>query len=61
MTLALRSQMFQYLRERFYKRALEYLRSARSEKKMKLYILYVFFLGKHLTIIDPFEGHYRQL
>ena len=31
--LAIRSQIFQYLRETFYARALEYLEPARSEKK----------------------------
>ena len=50
--LALRSQMFAYLRETLYRHALEYLQSARSEKKKKK------ILGKRLTIpcIDHFEG-----
>ena len=52
LTLALPSQIFEYLRESFCKRALEYLQSARSEKNEKNYI----FVRKRLTIIDLFEG-----
>ena len=35
--LALRSQIYEYLRETFCRHALEYLQSARSEKKEKNY------------------------
>ena len=51
--LVLRSQIFEYLRETFYRHALEYLEPARSEKKKKEKKI---FLRKHLTIADLFEG-----
>ena len=53
--LALRSQIFEYLAETFYRHALEYLKPARSEREWGKY-MYVFLLGKRLTTIDLFEG-----
>ena len=50
--LALRSQIFEQLREYFYRLALEYLEPARSEKKQKKGSL----LRKRLTTIDLVEG-----
>ena len=49
--LALRSQIFEKSGTLFYRHALEYLQSARSEKKEEEKILL-----KRLTIIDPFGG-----
>ena len=46
--LAPRRQIFEYLRDLFYKHALEYPQSARSEKKGKKTV----FLRKSLTTID---------
>ena len=51
--LALRRQIFEYSRETFCRSALEYLQSARSEKKEKENAV---FLRKRLTIFDLFEG-----
>ena len=48
-----RSQFFEYLRETLYKHALEHLEVARSEKKKEKR---VFFLRKHLAVIDLLEG-----
>ena len=53
LTLALRSQTFEYLRENVHRDALEYLQSARLEKKKKKgHVL----LRKRLTTMDLFEG-----
>ena len=49
--MALRGQIFECLRGTLYRHALEYLQSARSEKKEEEKILL-----KRLTIIDPFGG-----
>ena len=51
--LALCSQIFEYLRETFYRHALEYLQSAPSDQKQCKKNV---FLRKRLTIIDLFEG-----
>ena len=51
--LALRSQIFEYLRESFYRQALEYLGSSRKTKYKKKH---VFFLRKFLGIIVFLEG-----
>ena len=51
--LALRSQIFEYLRETFYRHVLEYLQWVRPEKMKKKRKNP---LGKRLTIIDVFEG-----
>ena len=50
--LALRSQIFEYLRFFFYRHALEYLQSPRSEKKNDQNN--AAFLRKRLTIIELF-------
>ena len=52
--LALRSQIFEDLRETFYGHALEYLQSPRSGKNKEN--KKGFLLRKPLTIIDHFEG-----
>ena len=46
--LTLRRNIFEYLREKNYRHALEYLEPARSEKEKKKGL----FLRKHLTVID---------
>ena len=52
--LAICSQIFEYLRGNFKRHDLEYLQSARSErKKLKKNAL---FLRKRLTVVDLFEG-----
>ena len=48
MMLVLRSQFFDFLRETFYRHALEYLAPVRSENKWGKKR---FFLGKRLTIV----------
>ena len=50
--LVLRSHFFEYLRLTLCKHALEHLEAARSEKIGISFSSY----GKHLTIIDLFEG-----
>ena len=52
--LALRSQIFEYLRETSCRRALGYLEPARSETK-KVKIIF-FILRKRLAIVDRIEG-----
>ena len=49
--LALRSQIFEYLRESVHRDALEYLQLAGSEKMQKKEL----FLRKRLSIIELFE------
>ena len=51
--MSLRRQIFEYSRETFSRRALEYLKSVRSEKKI---IIIKKKLWTRLTIIDLFEG-----
>ena len=51
--LALRSQIFEYLSDLFYRHALGYLEPARSDKNGKIKL---FFPRKRLTVVDRFEG-----
>ena len=52
LVLVLRSQFFEYLRETWYKHALEHLEAAGPKKKIIFFSSY----NKGLSIIDRFEG-----
>ena len=51
--LVLRGQIFEYLREKKYRHAFQYLQSARSEEKKREKKV---FQRKRLAIVDLFEG-----
>ena len=57
LVLVLRSQFFEYLREKLYKHALDNLNAARPEKKRSLFSPFFFpSYGKCLTTTDLFQG-----